>query len=132
MLVIPAREENVKYKRIMVQPGLEKARPYLQNNQSKKTGGAVRVAEHLPSKCKALSSNPVPLLEIFLRYWGVTRDRTQLRSQQARQNLLLQKGAPQTKSKNTQWGVHWSGVLSLMQCCPSPELDKFWVHSPCS
>jgi hypothetical protein len=23
-------------------------------------------------------------------------------------------------------------VLSLMQCCPSPELRRFWVHSLCS
>jgi hypothetical protein len=34
------------------------------------------------------------MLEISLRYWDVRRQRTQLRSQQARQNLLLQKGGP--------------------------------------
>jgi hypothetical protein len=36
----------------------QKARPYLQNNQSKKrAGGIAQIIEHLPTKCKDLSSN---------------------------------------------------------------------------
>jgi hypothetical protein len=35
------------------------------------------------------------LLEIFLKYWGVMKEMTLLRSQWARQNLLPQKSAPQ-------------------------------------
>jgi hypothetical protein len=38
-------------------PG-QKARPNLQNNQSKKAGGMAQAVKHLPNKCKALSSNP--------------------------------------------------------------------------
>jgi hypothetical protein len=34
-------------------PGI-KVRPYLQNNQCKEGWDVVQVAEHLPSKCKAL------------------------------------------------------------------------------
>jgi hypothetical protein len=32
-------------------------RPYLKNNESKRVGDVTQVAKHLPSKCKALSSN---------------------------------------------------------------------------
>jgi hypothetical protein len=39
------------------QPG-QKARPSLQNNQSKRACSVVQVVELLPSKRKALSSNP--------------------------------------------------------------------------
>jgi hypothetical protein len=34
------------------------ARPYLKNTKVKRTGGVAKVEEHLPSKCKSLSSNP--------------------------------------------------------------------------
>jgi hypothetical protein len=50
---------NKEIGRIMVQTSLGKKRdPHLQNNQSKRAGGVAQVVEHLPSKCKALSSNP--------------------------------------------------------------------------
>jgi hypothetical protein len=39
---------------------------------------------------------------------------TQLRSQQAKQNFLLQKGALQTKSKHTQWEVCWGFIFNAM------------------
>jgi hypothetical protein len=35
----------------------QKARPYLQNDQNKRVAGVTKVVQHLPSKCKALSSN---------------------------------------------------------------------------
>jgi hypothetical protein len=46
------------------------------------------------------------------------REMIQLRNQQAKQNLLLQKGAPQTKSKHTQWGVPWSFIPNAMLPLP--------------
>jgi hypothetical protein len=42
------------------------------------------------------------------------REMTQLRSQQARQNLVLQKGVPQTKSKHTQREVRWGFISNVM------------------
>jgi hypothetical protein len=38
-------------------PGIN-AKPYLENNQSKRAGGIAQVVEHLGSKCETLSSNP--------------------------------------------------------------------------
>jgi hypothetical protein len=35
------------------------------------------------------------MLEMNLGYWGIMREMTQLRSEWARQSLLLQKGVPQ-------------------------------------
>jgi hypothetical protein len=55
------------------------------------------------------SAVPKWLLEISLKHWGAAREATILRSQQARQNLLLQKGA------------HWAGGpqgFYLPSCCP--------------
>jgi hypothetical protein len=47
--------------RIMVQAGLgKKARPYLQNNQTKRAEGMVQAVQHLLRKQEALSTNPVP------------------------------------------------------------------------
>jgi hypothetical protein len=46
------------------------------------------------------------------------RKTTQLRTQQTRQNLLLQKGVPQKKSKHTQQGVHWGFISNAMLPCP--------------
>jgi hypothetical protein len=46
------------------------------------------------------------------------RERTQLRSQQARQNLLPQKGAPQTNSKHTGQEVHSSFIFNVMLPLP--------------
>jgi predicted ribonuclease YlaK len=39
-------------------PG-KKARPYLKDNQRKRTVGMAQVVEHLPHKHKVLSSNPI-------------------------------------------------------------------------
>jgi hypothetical protein len=45
----------------MVQAGLgKKARPYLQNNQTKRAEGMVQAVQHLLRKQEALSTNPVP------------------------------------------------------------------------
>jgi hypothetical protein len=54
-----------------------------------------------------LGPQACPLLEISLRYWGVTRQTTLLKSQQARQNLLLQKDAHREF-----WEVHTPGGKS--------------------
>jgi hypothetical protein len=58
MPVIPAiREAYVEGSPF--QAGWEKARQYLKNSLKQKgTGGMAQVVEYLPSKCKALSSNP--------------------------------------------------------------------------
>jgi hypothetical protein len=62
-------------------PGI-KVRPYLQSNQCKKSWDVVQVAEHLPSKCKALRSNPraakqkqkkKPFSLFFFRTWNIQR-----------------------------------------------------------
>jgi hypothetical protein len=54
---------GVPNKKIAVQAGLgNKARSYLQNNQSKRAGGMSQAGEHLPSKRKALSSKTPVLL----------------------------------------------------------------------
>jgi hypothetical protein len=37
----------------------ENTRPYLKNSKSKKGWGVAQVVEFLPSKCKALISNPI-------------------------------------------------------------------------
>jgi hypothetical protein len=51
---------NKKNSRIAVRAGQprQKARPYLQNNHSKKGEVMAQVLDHLTSKSKALSSNP--------------------------------------------------------------------------
>jgi hypothetical protein len=61
------------------------------------------------------------VLELSLRHWSVTREMTQLRSQWARQNLLLQKRVHPTKSlgsKHTRRGVH--SDFSSMAMLPVP------------
>jgi hypothetical protein len=44
--------------RILVQAGLAKVRPHLQNNQNKRAEGVPQVVECLTSKHEVLSSNP--------------------------------------------------------------------------
>jgi hypothetical protein len=56
--VIPAPSRNIKYEdNSPGQPG-QKVRPYLQFNQSKNGWRLGQAVEHLPGKCKVLSSNP--------------------------------------------------------------------------
>jgi hypothetical protein len=55
--VIPATAGSLKWEdQGPGQPG-QKVRPYVQNNQNKMHGGVTQ-AEHLPSRCKSLNSNP--------------------------------------------------------------------------
>jgi hypothetical protein len=68
-----------------------------------------------------------PVRNIFKILGCHKRETTQFRSQQARKNVLLQKDAPQAKSKHTGREVHLGFVLT--QCCPSPGLGRFRVHS---
>jgi hypothetical protein len=63
-------------------------------------------------------------LEISLRYWEKQHN-SEFNSKAKLK--LLQKGAPQTKSKHTQGES--ARVSSLMWCCPSPESGRFWAHS---
>jgi hypothetical protein len=49
---------SLKQKYHSLVPPRQKARPYLQNNQAKRTGGVVHAIDHVPSKHKALNTNP--------------------------------------------------------------------------
>jgi hypothetical protein len=50
------------------QPG-QKARPYLQHNRREKAGAMAQAVKHLPSKCKALSSNPSTTIPTKKESW---------------------------------------------------------------
>jgi hypothetical protein len=64
------------------------------------------------------------MLEISLRYWGVTRE-TQYNSEVNRSgNIYFCRRMWHKKQAHSA-----CGVLSLMQCCPFPELGRFGVHS---
>jgi hypothetical protein len=57
MLIIPATVGSIKQKdHGLGWPG-QKTRPYLENNQSKRSWRRSSTSEHLHSKCKVLSSN---------------------------------------------------------------------------
>jgi hypothetical protein len=67
--------------------------------------------------------------ELSLSYWGVMRKMTQLRKQPARQNYFSRMMRHRQRASAHSWESTW--VLSLMQCCPSPEMGRFPVQCLC-
>jgi hypothetical protein len=51
----------------------QKARPCLQNNQSKRAGGVAQMVESLPSRCEALSPNPSMAKKYINKYKLITK-----------------------------------------------------------
>jgi hypothetical protein len=66
------------------------------------------------------------MLEIPSGYWGVTRDDT-IQKSTGKAKFTSAEGC--TIDRTSIPIEESTGILSLTQCCPSPELGRFGVHS---
>jgi hypothetical protein len=68
------------------------------------------------------------LLEISLRYCGVMRERGNITQKSNKAKFTSAEGHTTDKEQASPSGEP-TGVVFLMECCPSPELGRSRVHS---